>query len=205
MAELAKARVVPVGQAFLFGQLPEPLDEVEVRAVGGQIQQFDVAGSSVRGDLFAALVACVVQDQRDGTAGMHGADLLQQLFDQCRADGALRAHADDLVAVALDGPQHAVVLPARRGLDPPRPLLEVVGDGVGVQLEAFGNEAVFGPLAVHAYDQQLDAVFVTQRWIVHRIFKVADFSLREGDAGHGLCPSEDNHASQHASLLFHKS
>jgi len=65
-AEVFEASVVAVGQAFLFGEFSEPFDQVQIRAVGRQIQQFDVLERRVGGDLLAALVAGVVEDQRDG-------------------------------------------------------------------------------------------------------------------------------------------
>ena len=49
-AELAKAVVVAVGQPALFDQLPKPLDEVEIGAVGGQEEQFDVEGRRLEFD-----------------------------------------------------------------------------------------------------------------------------------------------------------
>lgn len=67
----------------------------------------------------------------------------------------------------------------------------MVGDGVGMELEAFGDEAVPGTFAVHTDDQQLGAVFVAQRWIIHRVLKITNAGLGEFNAGHGLCPSED--------------
>jgi hypothetical protein len=51
-AELVKAVVVAVGQRALFGQLPKPLDEAEIGAVGGQEEQFDVEGRRVKGCLW---------------------------------------------------------------------------------------------------------------------------------------------------------
>jgi len=58
-----------------------------------------------------------------------------------------------------------------------------MGDGVGVQFEAFGDEATF---AVHADDQELVANFVAQRRVVHGIFNVSNVGQGEFDAGHGL-------------------
>ena len=74
------------------------------------------------GDLFAALVARVVEDQGDGHAGMSLAYLVEQCHDQRRAHRAIGAHADDLMAVALNGSEHTVALSSRRGLDehPPK-------------------------------------------------------------------------------------
>lgn len=67
----------------------------------------------------------------------------------------------------------------------------MVGDGVGMELEAFGDEAMPGAFAVHTDDQQLGAVFVAQRWIIHRVLKITNAGLGEFNAGHGLCPPED--------------
>jgi len=132
-------------------------------------------------------------------------------------------HADDLMAVAFDGSEQAVALPARRGFDEhpakaPEHAKEcphdkvcrvhkedlVVGDRVGMKIEALGYETMPGSFGVHADDQQLDAVLVTERRVVHRFFNILNVGPAEFDAGHGLCPTDDKHARHLSSILFHK-
>src|SRR5512135_811257 len=56
--------VVPAGQALLLHELPQPLDQVQVRRVGGQEQQLDPEFLGQLLDQHAPLIAGVVQDQR---------------------------------------------------------------------------------------------------------------------------------------------
>ena len=116
-AELAKAVVVAVGQPALFDQLPKPLDEVEIGAVGGQEEQFDVEGRRLEFDQFTTLVTGVVHDESEGRPRMAGADEFEQFADTWRVDVARRAHAADLLAVTVHCPEKTIALVLRRGLD----------------------------------------------------------------------------------------
>jgi len=155
-AELGEGRVVAVGQALFLGELPDPF------------------GKNL-------LLIEVELELRVALAGDGGrfAMLQAQLGQGCRAWLSLkRTPAGDSM--------RATAAKELRRQAAAEPVLERVGDGVGVKFQSLGDEAVSGIFAVRADDQELDAVLVAQRWIVHRIFKVSDVGLGEFDAGHGL-------------------
>ena len=109
--------MVTVEQTFFLNQFPKPLDQVEVGAVGRKKEQFNVQ----RGRLFlgaaAMLRAGVVEDQGDEHVGMREPDLLPQFTHGSGMDMALGGDLDDLLAMAIQRPQHAVTLASRPGLD----------------------------------------------------------------------------------------
>ena len=104
------------------------------------------------------------------------------------------------------GTAGAVVFVLRQGgLSAFEPFLEMIGDGVGVELEALGNEARLAPFTVHAAGEEFRAVCIAQGWIIHRVLNITNVSLGELDAGHGLRPLEDSQRLQFSSLFCHKS
>ena len=106
---------------------------------------------------------------------------------------------------ALDTAGAVVFVLHHGGLSAFEPLVEMVGDGVGVELEALSNEARLAPFTVHADNQEFRTVFIAQGWIIHRVLNITNVGLGEIDTGHGLCPLEDGQRLQFSSLFCHKS
>lgn len=104
-------------QHLLAEEPPEPFDEVQVRRVARQEQQLDPQRLGQPLHQLTPLVAGVVQYQRDRHPQPPAGQRPQQGADRLRVDVAVVGHPEDLVRHRVEGPQHVVALPTRRGAD----------------------------------------------------------------------------------------
>ena len=91
-SEVAERPVIAIVEHLLFEELPKPLDEVEVRGIGGQEDELDAGLLQVRLNRLGAVVACVVADDVDaGGVGIRQQDLIEQGDGRGGIDGVARS------------------------------------------------------------------------------------------------------------------
>lgn len=116
-SEIGEGVVMAAVQGFFLEELPQAFDQVQVGRVTGQEQQFD---GQARGEVLhegAALIACIVQHQRDRAGEVPCGDLLQQFAHRCRGDVGRVANRQDFVSHGVPGGQHVVAVATGCGAD----------------------------------------------------------------------------------------
>ena len=108
-----------VGQGFLFRELPDPFDQVQVRGVRRQVDQVDAGVGRDAPHDRGGLVAGVVQDHADRPVGVGVANLQEQSADGDSIDGAVGGFANERAGDGVQRSQNAVALPAGPGGDDP--------------------------------------------------------------------------------------
>ena len=134
--EVWKRGIIAGMQAAFFHQPPEAFDQVELRRIGRQKQQFDV---QVGGGLLhqpATLVPSVVQHHRDRHGQAQRRQLVQHPADVLAVDIGVGGDGEQLMGHRVQGPQHAESVAAGGGRLPatgqaPQPTQEKAVDEVG--------------------------------------------------------------------------
>ena len=105
--EVLKGGVIMGMQAAFFHQLPEPFDQVELRRIRWEKQQFDLQGGGGVLHQPTALIAGVVQNDGDRNRQGQLRQLAQQLTDAGAMDVGLGGDGDQFVGDGVERPQHA--------------------------------------------------------------------------------------------------
>jgi hypothetical protein len=116
-AEFGEIVVVATIESVAFDELPQSFNQIQVRGIRRQEQQLDVERRRQARHQYAALIAGVVEDQRDGFCQSQRGDLAQQVAHRFRRHRPGRRDADQFVGHGIPGSQDAVPLTARRTAD----------------------------------------------------------------------------------------
>lgn len=110
--EVAERGVVLRIQDLLLGELPQALNEVQVRGIRWQEEQLDAQGPGGRLDQFAMLISSVVQYHRDRSRFRQRGQFAEQLANALGVDVAGVADRYQLVGGSTEGSQDIETLPS---------------------------------------------------------------------------------------------
>ena len=96
---------IPTVEDFLFNKFPEPFDDIEVWGVRGEKKQGDVEAIGKGNDSDTVLIACVVEYQRDGDAGICLPDLEEEFHDHFGVDIGIIDQGGKLLGDGIDSPE----------------------------------------------------------------------------------------------------
>ena len=113
--KIGECRVVSAVHGTPFDELPQPFDQVQVRRVRRQIQQGDSQLRRQRLNHGIALIAGIVQHQRDRPGEPRRGDLPEELAHRLGVDDRGVGHADQFVGHRVPRPQHVEPLTTRSG------------------------------------------------------------------------------------------
>ena len=182
--EVLKGGVIMGVQAAFFHQLPEPFDQVELRRIRREKQQFDLQGGGGVLHQPTALIAGVVQNDGDRNGQGQLRQLAQQLTDTGAIDVGLGGgNGDPFVGDGVERPQHAEAVPAGGGRLPaaghaPQPAQKQAVDEMG---------------GIHKKHRTLTRLRLGQAWFQFLLLESRLFRLPLGGRGRagdrpGLAP-----------------
>ena len=108
--ELLEVLVVFSSETFGFHEFPHPLNQVQVRRIRRQKQQFDAQRLRFLLHQCTTLVTGIVHDQCHGRAGMLVRQRLQEFTNRQRIDVGGIHHRSQLLGDVIQGPQNIVPL-----------------------------------------------------------------------------------------------
>ena len=96
---------IPTVEDFLFDKLPEPFDDIEIGGVRREKKQGDVEATGKGNDSATVLIACVVEDQRDGDVGIFLPELEEECHDHFSVDIGIIDQGGKLLGDGIDSPE----------------------------------------------------------------------------------------------------
>ena len=91
LLEVVKVSVIRGIQTGLLDKLPHALNQIQVRRVRWQVQQFNLEGGGQGRDQLTFLVAGVIQDQGNGYPQVQRGELAQSLTHRARGNVRCRS------------------------------------------------------------------------------------------------------------------
>ena len=114
--EVGEIRIMLGIQALFPNETPKTLNQIEVRRIWRQEQQFDVELICQRLNDLTMLIACIIQDKGDRNAEVQVCDLLEQLTDTRRSNVTFVRNRDQLMGHCVDRTKHIEALASTRCL-----------------------------------------------------------------------------------------
>ncbi len=110
-----KGGVIAIARHFALEVLPEALNQVQIRRIGRQIEQFDPQCLRCLRDWGRLIVRRVVQHDQEPPPWIGGADLLEQLRDPLGITRLPAFQGDQALVVGGIGPKHIEAIPTGIG------------------------------------------------------------------------------------------
>ena len=104
-----------VGQRLLLHELPDPLNQVQVRRIRGQIDEINLSISGESSYQFGVLITGVIAHDADRTSRMSLAEFPQQAAEGVLIHRAIGGFAEEFPRLGIQGSEDAIPLPPRPG------------------------------------------------------------------------------------------